>query len=642
MVSTRMLLAAAAAAILHQAAAAIPLECRAASDAPNWATYHVMNAVTLPNATHHQGDDCIGAPGLCVEHLNDANAIFEYRGIYHAMNQGGFKVNGTGMVNWTHAVSNDLVRWFRVKDAVAHDRQGACDGTVSFPGGVFGTAPVLMYGPDCADPDGFPHAAGAVAAGGVASSSSPSPSPLGDFPRVGVALPADPTSPHLLDWVKGPTNVSFSNGSTPSEPCSFPGKVWRSSSGGSSSRSSSSGGGAEQPNTTTWNMLCSPHWTGNWGSSWARYTSTDPALQTWTLADAQFITHDDGPSTPPGWHVDAASGAMFNAIPNADVAGGGPTHLINGNTGQAFWVGKYDAVAEKFRIGGGDALHWIDIGGGGDGFSGGAAHWAATSNSFGERPVGADNRLLWVAWVSSMGRGNADVLSLVRTISWDRTAHALISYPVPEYAALRNATFLSGVDLGTLAPGATKTLDAVPAAAGGALDLLMSFDLSALPAGDGASHFGVALRAPAVAPGGNVSDTLAVAAQNVWFVVSAADPASGARNVTVAGVMNGPGPPAAPKPNPCNRGVCPDNTTRLFPGEMLDVRVLVDRPVTEVFVLGGRVAFVHQDNTFDARKTSVHVYNSGESAFVRASNVSVFGMGCGWRDDLPQPREGAQ
>ena len=616
-------LAAAAAVILQQAQAAVPLECRAASDAPNWATYHLMNAVTWPNATAPGTGDCSGAPGLCVEHLNDANAIFEYRGVYHAMNQGGFRVNGTGMVNWTHAVSNDLVRWFRVRDAVAHGRQGACDGTVSFPGGVFGTSPVLMYGPDCADPDGFPHATG-----GVASSSSPQ---LGDYPRVGVALPADPASPHLLDWVKGPTNVSFSNGSAPSEPCSFPGKVWRSSSGGGGG----GGGGSREP--TTWNMLCSPHWTGNWGGSWARYTSTDAALQTWTLADAHFVTHDGGNSTPPGWHVDAASGAMFNAIPNADVAGGGPTHLINGVTGQAFWVGKYDAVAEKFRIGGGDALHWIDIGGGGGAFSGGAAHWAATSNSFGERPAGADNRLLWVAWVSSMGRGNADVLSLVRTISWDRTARALISYPVPEYAELRNATFLSGVDLGTLAPGATKTLGAVPAAAGGALDLLMSFDLSALPAGDGASHFGVALRAPAVAPGQNASGALAGAAQNVWFVVSAADPASGVRNVTVAGVMNGPGPPAAPKPYPCHRNVCPSNTTQLFPGETLDVRVLVDRPVTEVFVLGGRVAFVHQDNTFDASKTSVHVYNGGESA-VSVRSLSVFGMGCGWRDDLPQPR----
>ena len=54
-------------------------------------------------------------------------------------------------------------------------------------------------------------------------------------------------------------------------------------------------------------------------------------------------------------------------------------------------------------------------------------------------------------------------------------------------------------------------------------------------------------------------------------------------------------------------------------------------------MLGGRVAFVHQDNTFDASKTSVHVYNGGESA-VSVRSLSVFGMGCGWRDDLPQPR----
>ena len=74
-------------------------------------------------------------------------------------------------------------------------------------------------------------------------------------------------------------------------------------------------------------VLCSPHWTGNWGGSWARYQTTDATLQTWTLADSSFIQHD-----PSVIHLDAASGAMFNPVPNA--APGGPTHMINGATGQ--------------------------------------------------------------------------------------------------------------------------------------------------------------------------------------------------------------------------------------------------------------------------------------------------------------------
>ena len=58
-------------------------------------------------------------------------------------------------------------------------------------------APVIMWGPDCADPEGFPHM-------------------LGDYPRAAVARPAKPEDPHLIDWTKGPHNVSFVNGATAS------------------------------------------------------------------------------------------------------------------------------------------------------------------------------------------------------------------------------------------------------------------------------------------------------------------------------------------------------------------------------------------------------------------------------------------
>jgi hypothetical protein len=59
----------------------------------------------------------------------------------------------------------------------------------------------------------------------------------------------------------------------------------------------------------------------------------------------------------------------------------------------------------------------------------------------------------------------------------------------------------------------------------------------------------------------------------------------------VAGVMNGPGPPDLPRPFPCHRDVCPSNVTELHRGETLDVRILVDRSVVEVYVLGGRIAW---------------------------------------------------
>ena len=101
-------------------------------------------------------------------------------------------------------------------------------------------------------------------------------------------------------------------------------------------------------------------------------------------------------------------------------------------------------------------------------------------------------------------------------------ASRLVSYPVPEYTTLRNATFLHEQDLGTLAPNTIKTLRQVPAAAGGALDVLVSFDLSKLPANKGVARFGLALRAPAATS----AASLAAAAQNVrrWAAVQVRAP----------------------------------------------------------------------------------------------------------------------
>ncbi len=329
-------------------------------------------------------------------------------------------------------------------------------------------------------------------------------------------------------------------------------------------------------------MLCSPHWTGNWGGSWSRYKSTDPKLQTWELADSEFITHD---AIKPGGmdplaHIDAAAGPLFNPIPNP--APGGPTHMIDGTTGQAFWLGTYDPKIEKLHITS-DELHWIDIGGGGGPFSGGAAHWAATSNSFATRPHGADNRLLWVAWVSSAGRGNLNTLSLVRELRWDHVASRLVSYPVTEYKQLRNATLLAPRSMGELTPGAVKTL-AIPEGSGGALDLEVSFDLSKLAGSTTASKFGIAARAPA--------ESVAGAAQDVWFEVGVAD-AAGVRNVTVGGIMNGQ--PLSPiprlgQPYPCHRNVCPSNITSLHPGEPLTVRSKCHAACSPGLILQLRVA----------------------------------------------------
>ena len=115
----------------------VPLHCTAASDFPQQTTFHAFN----PDAAGHTA------------HLNDANVIFEYRGIYHIMAQ-----HGGG--NWSHQVSNDLVRWWSLPDALDGNassswNQDTCDGVVSFPdlgrAPYNGSTPVMLSDLTAAD-----------------------------------------------------------------------------------------------------------------------------------------------------------------------------------------------------------------------------------------------------------------------------------------------------------------------------------------------------------------------------------------------------------------------------------------------------------------------------------------------------------
>ena len=527
-----MLRALSVVAAMHVVRAAV--ECTDPVEYPYLPTFHVLNNVSvMPNG------------GLHVEPLNDINAIFFYRGLYHVMCQAG---GG----NWTHAVSSDLSRWFRIQDALGKgapnsswDRDGPCDGTLSFPGD--GNGPLILYGADCAD-----KSLG-----------------LGDFPRVGRARAADPADPYLRDWIKGPENATFVG-----DPASFPGKVWRSEDG------------------SHWNVLGALR--GE--SPWARYTAavTDDSMLNWTLADASF-------TKPTGIKIAAAAGDLFNPLPGA--VPGGPTHMISSGTGNTFYLGNYDARLEQFNIT--SDLQYIDEGYSANEFFGDGPHWAATSNDFSTEP-----RVLWASWIQHA----PSMISLTRSLTYDSRAETLVSFPVAEVAALRNETFMDHAFL-ALPPGAQVALP-VPAVAGGALDLLASF---VIPPG-AVAGFGLAARAPATGPAG--------AAAWISFNVSAAD-ARGVRNVTASGSV-GPKPPSSEAPY---------KTCALYPGETLDVRLLVDRPVHEIFVNGGRISWAFADNAnpFHTANASVWVFNHG-AVMLNASSVSAFGMGCGWADELPAPR----
>ena len=226
----------------------------------------------------------------------------------------------------------------------------------------------------------------------------------------------------------------------------------------------------------------------------------------------------------------------------------------------------------------------------------------------------ADGRLLLIGWVrlwlnvpgvNVFHAGNA--MSLVRDVAWDAGAGMLRSYPVREYASLHNATFLRGAK-NVISAGSAWTLP-IAQGKGGALDILLSFDLSRLGKGERLSGFGIAARAPV---------DWRRAAFVAFLNVSAQDRGSGERTVelTVNGNVSA--------------------VWLLLAGESLELRVLVDRPIVEVFGNGGRGAFVFGDTDFELGKSLVHLFNAAGGRDIEV-NASAFGMACGWSAAVPVP-----
>jgi hypothetical protein len=400
-------------------------ECQPAANQPQWPTFHLFDNVTRLR------DGQIG-----VASLNDMNAIFFYRGIYHIMNQ-----DGGG--NWTNSISNDLVHWYHTQNVLGYgpsrstwDVGGACDGQLSFPDlgkpPFNGSTPIIMYGPACRKPvpptpplvptpppaptpchihvhhtvgcfnisdwkpaspppvlpsyqpsvhgkltlescasacykakltlagveggsDCFCGAASDLSTPAAKARSLPDKAVCeaipcdgdgaekgcggkgamlayqftcdngasgalgsGDAPRMEVVLPVDPehSDPYLSRWVKTqPGPVKFDG-----IPCSFPGRVWKSKNG------------------NYWNQLCAV----NGLNPWARYTSSDPSLMSWKQADTDFVVGVNKSE------FISYGAALFHKIPGSET--GGPTHMINANSGSEFYVGTYDSKTELMTV----------------------------------------------------------------------------------------------------------------------------------------------------------------------------------------------------------------------------------------------------------------------------------------------------
>lgn len=111
--------------------------------------------------------------------MNEPHAPFYYNGKYHVFyqhNPAGPRFTGA-MMRWGHLVSDDMVHWQYVKDAVVP--KGVCDKGVWTGGSVIG-------------PDGAPWLL--LTAGSVPGNS-------GSGQNLAYAHPADITDPYLIDWV---------------------------------------------------------------------------------------------------------------------------------------------------------------------------------------------------------------------------------------------------------------------------------------------------------------------------------------------------------------------------------------------------------------------------------------------------------
>ena len=543
--------------------------CEQVQASQQFPSYHIMDNLTR---------NAVGS--LSLEGLNDANAIFMYQGVLHVMCQGGGSKTSSGdFVGWTHAVSEDMVRFRHLKPALIStassswdNKMGPCDGTVSFPdlghGPFNGTTPLIIYGPDCnqrGDETG-------LRAGGD----------TGDVPRMEPATPADPTDALLTDWVKTVGGPMAFEGT----PCSFPGRVWRSKVG------------------AYFNMLCAWNGLSSAGLGWSRYTTTDQTLmQGWKLADLNFT---DTPALA-NW---SQSGAMFSRIPNTNTAAGGPTHMLDANNGSGFWLGKYDAQTEKFHVDVSAGLQQLD--------NGPAYGWAAMGNA-GPDPDAEIGRLLTIGWYWPL-----PYLSLVREISYDHGTQQLVTNPIAEYAKLRTGAIFENQSVGKLAPKQVHTLP-VSATQAGAVDVLLSLNVS-MWAADTTAAFGF-----------NRSCSRGCEPFVVLFDVGATD-ADGGRTVKVTNPNKVPGTPAPNCvghygiPHGCEPGH-PRESVRVLRGEALTARFMVDGPLLEVFVQGGRLAFSLRYIQYPAapqlNASAVHVFNQRHRALVGVV-ASAFHMGCGW------------
>ena len=339
--------------------------------------YHIMGAI---NSLAHQWPD----QSCCV---NDVNGIFTYKGVHHVMHQHGF-------LSIAHVVSTDLVRWYRVKDAVGGNpwkNGNAWDGGVSLLPEPIG--PIILY------------------------DSPPEPS------NISLARAADPDDPFLVEWTKAgplvhndPWHLDMGG-----QRVDFPSNVWRNEA------------------LDHWNMLINvrmpnvsshdPH-----AMNTARFQTKNASLEQWELADWNFNPRmsvgDGSDSFFPLPRAEPRSEPQRDINTEPEL----PQWMLNVHLGEQFAIGSYDPAREKFTPD--NRTYTVEYGSNPKHTA--SATWFSTS-----APSAFSNRTLSIGWLSGLGGGNQSQLSCVRELTWNAAEKALLSNPVAEYASLRNSTLAS-------------------------------------------------------------------------------------------------------------------------------------------------------------------------------------------------------
>ena len=560
----------------------MPLECTArAGPSLHLPTYHILGTM------HRVNNSNMTWPLAAT----DSNAIFERHGLFHVMHQTPTTPPKLGQADYHasygHVVSRDLIHWKRVRNSLdpgasydSHD--GDCDGSVTLPFQSGFAQPLMSFGPDCARalPRRMPSS--------------------NDAPRVGFAKPADPTDPLLEDWIKDPQNpISF--GSSP--PCSFSGHVWRDP--------------HERGNTS---LVCCINSDRN---AWGRYTTNDPSLHgPWHLADPNFATwRQDSGEKQPRHPIGSISGPSFVRLPptaSTDSGGAPPhSHMINALGGRAFAVGSYDAQNQTLAaFGSAQLVESVD----------------STANWFVAGEMETDGRVLHIGF-HAPGTPNAGASTclqwwphslvcpqtLIRSLTYDVGARTLVSQPAAEYANLRDRILARRRHVPVLR-GVDEAVRLHPVNAGAEMDLELEVDIPADPTEP--LHFGLHLLAPRQLVGRIPSPATRVSV----YLGPARLAGDGARNGTLT-VTSARG-------NATGLVVRSQGILVLPGEETIDLRILVDRSIVEVFAARGRAVASTRDYPAP-EETGLWLWAASPSTGpVRFRRVDAWSMACGWTDVL--------